>query len=324
MRPIKIDKDLNDYAVKFSSDLFKDRSTTFIHPSTNLTALLAKYSALGIDYRVQERVIKGIIVAYNKSLLYYKPEMQQRLVNFTDKYLGKIFFDRNKATPFSNELVNALRYNSLQKNYANKIADKIELKTCPFCNAMLAITIEKRKKKKARYQLDHFFSKSKYPFLCTSYFNLIPCCGNCNQGKSNKSVSLGEDFHLYSNRTPNNAFKFKLEDIDVVKKTIGIGKDKIRIKITHNTNADQAFVEKHNEDYAIQSIYDTQKDIVEELVWKKQLYNSFRIEEIVNIIKITPTEIKRMLLGNYVEYENIHKRPLSKFMQDIANDLDFF
>jgi len=322
MRPIKIDKDLNDFAIQFSNDLFADRPINFVAPSILLANLLAKYSALGLMNHV--RVLKLIIFSYNKSLLYCNPEIQQKLVNYTDSKLGSIFFNGKSATTFSEEIIKALRYDSLQKHYAYKIADKLELKTCPYCNAMLAITIRKGKKKKARFQLDHFFPKSKYPFLCTSYFNLIPCCGNCNQGKSNNSVSLGVDFHLYSDKTPLNAFKFKLEDIDVVKKTIGIKEDKIIIKINHNTIADEAFVEKHNKDYAIQSIYDTQKDIVEELVWKTQWYNSYKIEEIENMLKITPTEIKRMLLGNYVEYENIHKRPLSKFMQDIAADLDFF
>jgi len=30
----------------------------------------------------------------------------------------------------------------------------------------------------------------------------------------------------------------------------------------------------------------------------------------------------RLIVGNYVEPENIHKRPMAKFMQDLANQLE--
>jgi len=33
---------------------------------------------------------------------------------------------------------------------------------------------------KMLFDLDHFYLKSKYPFLSLSFYNLIPCCGICN------------------------------------------------------------------------------------------------------------------------------------------------
>lgn len=36
------------------------------------------------------------------------------------------------------------------------------------------------KEGKILFDLDHFYLKSKYPFLSLSFYNLIPCCGICN------------------------------------------------------------------------------------------------------------------------------------------------
>lgn len=34
------------------------------------------------------------------------------------------------------------------------------------------------------YDLDHGKPKAKYPYLCTSFFNLQPACPSCNRKKS--------------------------------------------------------------------------------------------------------------------------------------------
>ena len=46
-----------------------------------------------------------------------------------------------------------------------------------------------------------------------------------------------------------------------------------------------------------------------------------RINEIGNLLRLSTTSIARMITGNYSEYQNVHKRPLAKFTQDIARDL---
>ena len=37
--------------------------------------------------------------------------------------------------------------------------------------------------------------------------------------------------------------------------------------------------------------------------------------------KITEQMIKRFILGNYTEEQEIHKRPFAKFMQDIGKEV---
>ncbi|MFX8327742.1 hypothetical protein ABTL71_18955, partial [Acinetobacter baumannii] len=50
--------------------------------------------------------------------------------------------------------------------------------TCPYCNRSYIYYISRRKEIKP--QIDHFFPKSKYPFLAMSFYNLIPSCQTCN------------------------------------------------------------------------------------------------------------------------------------------------
>ena len=49
--------------------------------------------------------------------------------------------------------------------------------------------------------------------------------------------------------------------------------------------------------------------------FKKDLLTNFK-----TLFKDEAT-LNRMIVGNYIEDTNIHRRPLSKFMQDIAQQL---
>lgn len=63
----------------------------------------------------------------------------------------------------------------------NRILKKLDIQTCPYCNRQYIITL---RDKKVRPQFDHYYSKSDYPYLALSIFNLIPCCSICNMAKS--------------------------------------------------------------------------------------------------------------------------------------------
>ncbi len=56
------------------------------------------------------------------------------------------------------------------------------LKFCPYCNAetIYAFTIKGGKAKVLKSAFDHYFPRSRYPFLGLSLYNLIPACTRCN------------------------------------------------------------------------------------------------------------------------------------------------
>ena len=82
---------------------------------------------------------------------------------------------------------------------------------------------------------------------------------------------------------------------------------------------------EHDKMFCIQGIYETQKDIIEELIHKKEAYTELYKKDLVDQYeKLFPdkSRINRLLIGNYDKPEEIHKRPMSKFTQDIWEDLN--
>ena len=72
---------------------------------------------------------------------------------------------------FINNIINY----SLFDDYAYKIANDLNVNTCPYCNRNYINTvIDKGKKGIIRPTFDHFFPQVRHPFLALSFYNLIP------------------------------------------------------------------------------------------------------------------------------------------------------
>lgn len=57
------------------------------------------------------------------------------------------------------------------------------IRICPYCGRSYIYRVEKQGKNgmvSVKPQLDHFLPKSSYPFLGMNFYNLIPCCTQCN------------------------------------------------------------------------------------------------------------------------------------------------
>ena len=77
------------------------------------------------------------------------------------------------------------------------------------------------------------------------------------------------------------------------------------------------------EAFKLNDLYQQHRDTVEELVAKSRYYDSNKKKELETLFsgKLTRPEIDRMIAGNYVEDKDLLKRPLAKFVMDIARDL---
>jgi hypothetical protein len=76
--------------------------------------------------------------------------------------------------------------------------------------------------------------------------------------------------------------------------------------------------------FRIEEIYSTQKDVIEELIVKQAMYDDYNKKSLQNSfskLSLRPDLYLRTLVGNYIKESDIHKRPMAKFMQDIARDL---
>ena len=223
-----------------------------------------------------------------------------------------------------------MRYEELRAHEFPNYLLNSNIKTCVYCNAQSTLTIEPvyydKKKKKDRkkvvskLQLDHFHPKSKYPFLSTSFFNLYPTCANCNIAKG-KERAL---FELYTLDDDLDIFNFWIDDKSILEYWISLDLKKIKIHL-QSLNGDIKLLLNHNELFQIQKVYDAQIDIGEELVWKmKANPQSYRKSLNKSFHKIFPDTsiIDRMIIGNYSRPEETFKRPMSKYTQDIARQLN--
>lgn len=228
------------------------------------------------------------------------------------------------GTDFKNEILKALNYSGLRSSFYPKYFNDLGIKTCVYCNSQLTIVARKNSKGElsAKFQVDHYIPKDAYPFLSISLFNLYPACASCNVVKKVKEV----DFKLYKVHSEKDTIisDFKFSIAPGIVSDYLLHKDKDIIKISFEEPEVSEDYKTFEETFHIEGIYNTQKDLAEELIIKSQMYSKSYIKTLENSfssLKLNPTLFKRMIVGNYTEEKDIHKRPMSKFTMDIAKQL---
>jgi hypothetical protein len=321
MRKILIDKNLEDKVNHFSDRLFKSRE--FKQPIDKLELLKKRNGFKSAD---KIKYINKIIDEYI-NILNAKPN---KIIELCEEF-DNIIKQKNITTKFWKAIVECLRYEDLRSKEYLDFANELQYKTCFYCNAQLTVIIPidyyKTKKlkgqiraRKATFELDHIKAKSKYPFLATSFFNLIPSCSICNKAKSNTDI----EFNFFE-EDPNNLelIKFKLDR--KTEQLYWVTNKKSDLKSDFDIIGYDK--KKYNDIFRIEEIYDTQKDLIEELIYLKKIYNSTHKKDLLSILKeekLFPDEafIDRLIIGNYTTPEEYFKRPFSKFTQDIARQLE--
>ena len=333
MRKILISNDLEIKAKLYSDNLFKSKNESFKTPISNLKTL--KDNLGKNKYEKVRLYIQKIIDEY-KNILKATPTEITNLIDDFDEICDSGILNKkikpNDKLKLYEKIVEAMRYDEVRNSEFHHITDAIGIKTCVYCNSQLAVVTsfsfydkkEKKRKPKimAKFELDHYYSKSKYPFLCTSFFNLYPVCGNCNKAKSKNPI----DFELYTNDPDDlETFNFWIDDQSILDYWLDPNKNHSTLKVQFESiNGNYDYLNKYNSMFGIQGIYDTQTDLAEELVHKAKVYSNAYKESLVDNFKdLFPDKmiLNRIIVGNYAEASEIHKRPLSKYTQDIARQL---
>ncbi len=188
----------------------------------------------------------------------------------------------------------------------------LDLKTCPYCNRNYTFVVDE-KSGKLRPEIDHFYPKSIYPFLAMSFYNLIPSCPICNHTKSSKNTE--NLINPYDIKDDDFKFTYTPKDIDftnIENKKYNFDSFKIEF---------QSSIKANDEIFKLTKLYEQHKDIVIELLIKKIYYPQSYIDELSKF-GFEKDEIYRYLLCNYIKDEDLHKRPLSKLIKDISEELD--
>jgi hypothetical protein len=151
-----------------------------------------------------------------------------------------------------------------------------------------------------------------------SFYNLIPCCQTCN-GLGVKAENDPRQLGLQSPYLLNPAqFQFTYEVKDI--KFLNPLADKKSIEIRFK----QA-IQGHLGAFGLKELYEQHTDHVLELIVKSQVAYSDNYREYLRSydgFDLDNKEIDRLILGNYSEVDDLHKRPLAKLYQDIGRKLE--
>lgn len=206
---------------------------------------------------------------------------------------------------------------------AYKLTNELGVTVCPYCNRNYIHT-SSTENGKTRPELDHFFMKSKYPFLSLSLYNLIPSCHICNSNlKGTKDFYKDEHLHPYEeDRIKDFYFEVKYHDNFIEELVADISKFDIQLTPLTEDPKILERIENSKKTFQLNELYNFHKDVAQELLFKSVYYNKTKIEELKSILgpdaKIDENFLKRVIIGNYADIKNLGKRSLAKYSYDIV------
>jgi hypothetical protein len=313
----------------YDNDPFKRRDDTFDKPLIRLANLKLKNNRdLRASLADRRRYINYIEQNYDRILKASIIDMRKLIREF-----GRIIPVAYISKKFSDDVKEAMGYKDMRKKEFPAFFSQNSIKTCVYCHTQLTLTITKSfyqkrsginqvgdiKDRKALLELDHIYPASKYPFLSTSLYNLLPVCGNCNGTKNNKPL----DLEMYTAGNNLDIFRFSLEPQSLINYELSKDIQVLKVLVTQ-VDGGANIEKKYNDLFDVKESYNMHHDILEELLLKKHIYNKPYVQALANRFKkLFPDEltIQKLVVGNYVRPEEVHKRPMAKFMQDISRDI---
>jgi uncharacterized protein (TIGR02646 family) len=216
------------------------------------------------------------------------------------------------------------KFKFYDKDYtAYELIKSLNINICPYCNRNGIHNLKKSKKRTS--ELDHFHPQSKYPFLAISFYNLIPSCKVCNKiklDKDNKKYINPYDDRFDFNK--NMKFTLKIKDSSFIFSEDGF---ELKYKFAKDVSSDEKRrIANNRKDFELKDLYSNHKDIVLELIQKREIYPDSYIDDLFHQYEGTlfknREDVLRHITGGYIEDKDINKRPLSKLIKDISEELD--
>ena len=212
-------------------------------------------------------------------------------------------------------------FTTKKKEYdAYDLARKLNINVCPYCNINPTYTvITENGKKITRPEFDHFYDKDTYPILALSFYNLIPSCHTCNATlKGQESFSNLTHINPYSESFDKVAkFHLKIGDSSFYYSSTGF---ELKLK------SEDEKAKNNIKSFELEALYENHKEIALELIQKEAIYNESYLDELLTQYEGTlfknREDLQRLISGGYVSEDEINKRPLSKLIKDISQELE--
>ncbi|MGY4794888.1 hypothetical protein ACVNNN_07785 [Lysinibacillus fusiformis] len=234
----------------------------------------------------------------------------------------------NKEMTFEEAIFEIFSYNDFSefKKDRTNVWDAYEYTSylnndvCPYCDRQFTFTfIDLKREKRARAVLDHFYSKSLYPYLSIAIFNLIPCCHVCNSTfKLNRDLYNNEIVYPFEEEFHNNV-EFRVKNLSY-KSLVGLDANiEIFLKVITADEELKEKIDKSIELFSLNEIYTAHNVYVKSLIRNLYINSEGRINEILNHSGLFNDikEIEDILFLGMNREVNLGKQVLSKLTFDI-------
>lgn len=182
---------------------------------------------------------------------------------------------------------------------AYSLVDAYAIRLCPYCQlAHVNFHLKEGDDKFAmRPPLDHFYPRSRYPFLAVSAYNLIPSCWQCNSSVKSNDDPLDVALPHPCDQKASISIKFCITGYTKFKK-INNASD-VQLNVTGRRAADKAFVNF----FKLGRRYRWYREEILDLYRRHQKYDDF--DDIVKrmiprrefVLGFSPSEARRRLIG---------------------------
>lgn len=200
-------------------------------------------------------------------------------------------------------------YKAFERLDNHWLIKELGITVCPYCNRDFI----NNRGSSTSAQLDHFYPRSKYPIFSVSIHNLIPCCYACNHIKLDKAIDISP---YDQNFDFNTALKFSYTPL-----SFDYLYDHTKLEVLIKCNNQ---ILKNISTMKIDNAYKLHTDYVQELIKKSIIYNNIQIKEYLREypnLFTSKEEVLRIVFGNYIDENELGKRPLAKLTKDILNEL---
>lgn len=250
-----------------------------------------------------------------------------RLVRIKRKLDGLNIY--KKRSTLVKHLNNVFDYKNFSKKKkrdycAYKLAKKLNIVTCPYCNRNYTKTVVADRNGLTRPDFDHFLSQKEHPLLALSFYNLIPSCLVCNRTlKRDETFNVNSFVHPFMDDM-SNEYRYtyapeKIEDFLSGRKNISI-----RYEIDSNNNKVKRKIENHFEIFRLCEIFEEHGDEFNDVFRIRHHFNSAYLRQLQKQFKkigLKDSDIFTTLFGIHNTRDSNYLRPLSKIKSDLINEL---
>ena len=251
--------------------------------------------------------LKGI--TKKKNLTKNEKKIKRRTERLLEAFGYDDFDNRNKTTWGAYELCKFLK-----------------ISVCPYCNRQYIFTIrDENRDCITRPEMDHFYSKSIYPFLSINLYNLIPSCHTCNHKKSDKDNQIIYPYEDGFNKDILFRAKYKNipdnSNILDIANTLVYFKDRECdvLKIGKSIHNKQNKARKSINTFHLEEIYNEHKIELQDLFTRYRNYSKPKIDEITRLIVDAQLDAKKIEDKSPQKHFKLTKEQKEELVQQVAS-----